>query len=152
MASPLTTLAMAVKTALVAQSGNWVIPFTAREVVIPTKPSKDCEDLELLVWLDPEGEDREQFSKSLVKETAFINVSVVQRVESLAAFQGLIEFSDRVMAHLFDPVVVGGSAWAPTPGENRWLQRFNPYLIQQEGDSITGEFVAVIAVAFRRVI
>jgi hypothetical protein len=152
MPSPLTTLATAIATALGTHSGGWGIPFTVREVVIPVKSSKDCEDLELLVWLEPDGEDREQFSKSQIKETAFINISVVQRVESLAAFRGLIEFSEKVMEHRLTPVIAGESVWAHTPGENRWLQRYNPFLIQQDEEAITGEFVSVIALAFRRVI
>lgn len=149
---PLVALSAGVATALGAHSPGWGIPFTVREVVVPTKPAKDCENLELLVWMDPEGEEREQYSKNLLNETAFINVSIVQRVESDAAFRGLIAFSSKAIAERLAPIAAGDSVWAHKPAENKWLQRYNPYTIQQDENGLTGEFIAVIALAFRRVI
>jgi len=152
MPSPLIQLRTAVAAALAAQAESWGTEFSARGVIKPTKPAKDCDDLELLVWFDFEGEQRETFSKSQILETARINISIVQRFEGDEAFNGLVEFSEKVIAHDLGPVIVGGIAYKHVAKENEWLQRFNPHLVQQEGDQVGGEFVAIVALPFKRVI
>jgi hypothetical protein len=118
----------------------------------PWVRNEDADLLQVYVWVDPEGAVRERIGKGKFSEACKTLVSFVRRIDKPEQFSEMLCASETALDIGFtDDIVTAadGIVWNHDP-PNKWRARYVQDAIRQERRNISGPFVSIMEIPFRR--